>query len=149
MLKKNIINDQNKRLKFATLNYILYLYASILPTLTMSYSVSGLYAQSDRALLALLGDYIQKTRLNQNKTQQVLADAAGINRSTLVLLEKGKSGTLLTFVQVIRALEHLHVLEQFQLRTELSPMQLAEIETKKRKRAGKKSAKSQPYKSPW
>ena len=115
----------------------------------MSYTHSGLYAMSDRALLAVLGEYIQKTRLSQNKTQQLLADTAGINRSTLVLLEKGKSGTLLTFLQVLRALEQLHVLEQFQLRTELSPLQLADIEAKKRKRAGKKSVKSQPYKSPW
>lgn len=115
----------------------------------MIYIRSGLYAMSDRAMLAVLGEYIQKTRLNQNKTQQVLADAAGINRSTLVLLEKGKSGTLITFVQVLRALEQLHVFEQFQLGTELSPLQLAAIEAKKRKRARKKSVKSHPYKSPW
>ena len=45
------------------------------------------HAMSEPALLELLGKFIQQTRLQQNKTQQQVATAAGINRSTMVQIE--------------------------------------------------------------
>lgn len=91
---------------------------------------------SNPALLVALGNFIQQTRLQQNKTQQQVAAAAGINRSTLVQIEKGGGGTLLTFIQVLRALEQLQLLQQFAVQQPLlSPLQLAKLEQKKRQRA--------------
>ena len=100
------------------------------------------HAMSDPAIMEVLGRFIQQVRLQQNKTQQEVAKAAGINRSTLVQLEKGAGGTMLSFIQVLRALEQLHLLQYFEVRQELSPLQLAKIEQKKRVRASSKKEDS-------
>ena len=97
------------------------------------------YAISDPATLKVLGDFIRKVRLQQNKTQQAVAAAAGVNRSTIVQIENGNGGTLLTFIQILRALEQLHLIKNFELVNQISPLELAEIEQKKRKRASKQA----------
>ncbi len=106
------------------------------------------YGMSDPAILEVLGNFIQKTRLSKNKTQQAISEIAGINRSTLVQIEKGNGSTLLSFVQVLRALEQLHLLETFEVKQEISPLQLAKIEMKKRLRARQKTSSNKP-KSDW
>jgi len=109
----------------------------------------NLYAMSNPAILKVLGDYIQKIRLQQNKTQQGVADVAGVNRSTIVQIENGGGGTLLTFIQMLRALEQLHVLKNFELVQQVSPLELAKIEQKKRKRASKQVPVNIKPKSTW
>jgi transcriptional regulator with XRE-family HTH domain len=105
----------------------------------MEKNINTWYAMSNPALLVTLGNFIQQARLQQNKTQQQVAAAAGINRSTLVQIEKGGGGTLLTFIQLLRALEQLHLLQQFAVQPPpLSPLQLAKLEQKKRQRASNK-----------
>jgi transcriptional regulator with XRE-family HTH domain len=99
------------------------------------------YALSNLAILEKLGEFIQQTRLLENKTQQEIALAAGINRSTLVQLEKGGGGTLLTLISVLRALGQLQLLKEFEVRQQLSPLLLAKLEQKKRKRARNKQSK--------
>jgi len=93
------------------------------------------YAMSDKALLGFIGQFIHETRLQQNKTQQQTAMAAGINRSTLSQVEKGNGGTLLTLIQILRVLEQLPVLKDFTIEQQISPLQLAKLELNKRKRA--------------
>ncbi len=108
------------------------------------------YAMSDPAILAVMGKFIQQTRLKQNKTQQQLAGAAGINRSTLVNIEKGGGGTLLSFIQILRALEQLQWFQNFEVTQQVSPLQLAKIEQKKRQRASnRKDFGSENLKSNW
>ncbi len=97
------------------------------------------FAMSDPAILSMLGDFLQHTRLAQNKTQQEVASAAGIHRSTLVQIEAGGGGTLLSFIQVMRALQQLHLFGYFEVRQQISPLQLAKMDQQKRKRAGRKS----------
>jgi transcriptional regulator with XRE-family HTH domain len=104
------------------------------------------HAMSDLALLELLGKFIQQTRLQQNKTQQQVATAAGINRSTIVKIEKGESGTMLSFIQILRALGQLQLLEHFEIKQQISPLQLAKLEQQKRQRASTK--KNSPIKKP-
>ena len=106
------------------------------------------YSMSNSAIIEELGHFIHKIRLSQNKTQQAVAQAAGINRSTLVQIEKGGGSTLLSFIQVLRALEQLHTLKYFEIKQEISPLLLAEMEMKLRKRASKKVNKPKP-KSTW
>lgn len=97
------------------------------------------YSLSDPAILAQLGGFIQQTRLQQNKTQQEVASVAGINRSTLVQIEGGGGGTLISFLQVLRALQQLHLLQYFEAKQPISPLQLAKTEQQKRRRAGRKN----------
>jgi len=95
---------------------------------------------SDKALAEHIGAFVKHHRLEQNKTQDVLAHAAGISRSTLSLLERGETVTLATLIQVLRVLDQLHVMEAFVVQKTVSPLALAKIEQGKRKRArGKKN----------
>jgi transcriptional regulator with XRE-family HTH domain len=96
-------------------------------------------SMSDKALVEHIGAFIKHHRMEQNKTQDVLANAAGISRSTLSLLERGETVTLATLVQVLRVLDQLHVMEVFMVQQTISPLALAKMEKDKRKRAsGKK-----------
>jgi len=88
----------------------------------------NLNQSSDKAIIALLGNYIKETRLRQNKTQQELAESAGINRSTLVQIESGGGGGLITFVQILRALDQLQVFKNFEITEQISPLLLAKIQ---------------------
>jgi transcriptional regulator with XRE-family HTH domain len=105
---------------------------------------------SDKGILEKIGQYLKQQRLEQNKTQNQLAEAAGINRSTLIELEQGKRGNLLTLIQVLRALNQLHIFNQFEVQTQISPIKLAEIEQAKRQRASKQATNpSKQPKSNW
>ena len=96
-------------------------------------------SMNDKALAEHIGAFIKHHRMEQNKTQDVLANAAGISRSTLSLLERGETVTLATLVQVLRVLDQLHVMEVFMVQQTISPLALAKMEKDKRKRAsGKK-----------
>jgi transcriptional regulator with XRE-family HTH domain len=99
------------------------------------------YAMSDAAMMELIGHYIKECRLKQNKTQAQVAEMAGVNRSTVVLLEKGSGGNLASLIQVLRALEQLHLLEIFKVERKLSPLQLAKLEKNTRQRASRTTPK--------
>ena len=74
-------------------------------------------------------------RLEQNRTQDALAHAAGISRSTLSLLERGETVTLATLIQVLRVLDQLQVMEAFVVEKRISPLALARMQKDKRERA--------------
>lgn len=92
-------------------------------------------SMSDKALAEHIGAFISHHRLAQNKTQDILANAAGISRSTLSLLERGETVTLTTLIQTLRALDQLHVMEVFSVKQTVSPLALAKIQKEKRQRA--------------
>ena len=92
-------------------------------------------SMSDKALSQQIGAYIKHHRLEQNKSQGALALAAGISRSTLSLIERGETVTLATFIQILRALDLLHVMEAFVVPKTISPLALAKMEQSKRQRA--------------
>jgi transcriptional regulator with XRE-family HTH domain len=116
----------------------------------MEKSIKYWHTLSDPAILEQLGEFVKQTRLQQNKTQQQVAIAAGINRSTMVQIEKGAGGTLLSFIQVLRALEQLQIFEHFEIKQQFSPLQLAKLEQNKRQRAStKKDSQTKKTKSDW
>ena len=92
---------------------------------------------SDNALQVMIGQFIQQSRIRQNKSQQQVADAAGINRSTLSQIENGRGGTLLTLIQILRVLDQISFLKVFQVEEKASPLYLAKMEMKKRRRTRK------------
>lgn len=93
------------------------------------------YAMSDARLQEYIGTFIKQQRLQQNKSQAAVAEAANLSRSTLSLLERGESVSLVSLIQVLRVLEQLHVFEAFQVQKQISPLRLAKLEMAKRKRA--------------
>ena len=112
-------------------------------------SDNNLIASSDTALMAFIGSFIKYHRLQQNKTQVQLAKEAGIVRSTLSLLEHGQNTSMLVFIQLLRALKLLNLLQEFKVKQQISPIQLAKLEQTKRQRAHETSKKEIKPKSDW
>jgi DNA-binding XRE family transcriptional regulator len=110
------------------------------------------FAMSDVAILEQLGNFIKETRLQQNKTQEQVAQDAGINRTTLSQIENGAGGNMLSYIQLLRVLNKLHLFNGFQVKQQLSPLQLAKLEQNKRVRATgacKKSSTHKPLDTDW
>jgi len=117
----------------------------------MEKGINYWHAMSDHALLEIIGKFIQQTRLQQNKTQQQVATAAGVNRSTLVQIENGGSVTMLSLVQILRALGQLQLFQNFEVKQpQLSPLQVAKLEQNKRQKASRKKENlTEKSKSDW
>jgi len=92
-------------------------------------------SMNDKALCETIGKFIKHHRLNQNKTQETVSVAAGISRSTLSLLERGKIVTLGSLMQVLRVLDLLYIMDVFKVMDEISPIEYAKLSKKKRLRA--------------
>lgn len=92
-------------------------------------------SMSDTALAQTIGTFVKHHRLAQNKTQEEVANAANISRSTLSLLEKGEAVTIPTLLQVLRVLDLLYIMNSFKIQEEISPLELAKHEQQKRQRA--------------
>ena len=92
------------------------------------------HASSDKALSERIGQFIKHNRIQQNLTQEEVANKANISRSTLSLLERGEGVTLTTLLQVLRVLNLLHIMEAFTVNTTLSPIALAKAAKAERQR---------------
>lgn len=92
-------------------------------------------AMTDAAIIQEIGAYVKNQRLQQNKTQEIIASAAGLNRWTISQLENGEPVSLQSLIQILRALDLLHVFDAFKIEKKISPLQLAKMEHKKRERA--------------
>jgi len=90
---------------------------------------------ADPAIVEEICDHIRQMRLNQNMSQEKLALASGLNRITISRMEAGRAVTLLTLVQVLRALDRLEILNVFREEPEISPIQLLKQQEQQRKRA--------------
>lgn len=93
---------------------------------------------SDNALVKEIGKKLKQMRLNKNITQDELAKISGLDRTTISQLENGRPATLLTLVQVLRALDKLELLNIFSTEPEISPLEAAKLKRQTRKRASKK-----------
>jgi transcriptional regulator with XRE-family HTH domain len=93
---------------------------------------------SDHALVQEIGKKFKKMRLNKNITQDELAKISGLDRTTISQLENGRPATLLTFVQVLRALDKLELLNIFSDEPDISPLEAVKLKRQTRKRASKK-----------
>jgi transcriptional regulator with XRE-family HTH domain len=116
----------------------------------MESSFISYYGLSDKGIVRELGKSIKQMRINENITQQKLAEKTGLDRVTISRLENGSSATLLTFVQILRALNQLDRLKGLHEEPAISPLMVAEMEAKHRKRASKKKVNIPPKKeSEW
>ena len=105
-------------------------------------------ASSDVALQQTIGAFIKHHRLVQNKTQEEVANAANLSRSTLSLLEKGESITVPTLLQVLRVLDLLYIMDVFKIEEQISPIELAKMDQQKRQRA-RNNVSDNSKKSDW
>jgi len=92
-------------------------------------------SMSDSAIVSKIGTYIKNERLNSNKTQAQIAEDAGVNRWTISQIENGEAVTMISLIQIMRALNILQLLDVFSTKQEISPMKLAKQDQQKRQRA--------------
>ena len=109
----------------------------------------SIYGMSDRAILKEIGRRLKRKRLEKNWSQQKLADLAGINRTTVGDIEQGSPFGVLTLVEILRALDALDELNSFLPDPGLSPLQLAKMKGKERRRASRQIAENKKGKSDW
>ncbi len=103
----------------------------------MSYNQS--HQMSDSYLLKKIGSYVKHYRVSQNRSQEDTARDAGISRSTLSLLERGKTVRTDTLMQVLRVLDLLHIIDIFKIGESVSPVQYAKLKKNERQRAGRQT----------
>jgi len=102
-------------------------------------------SKSNTDIVAALGNFLRHHRLQQNITQKQLAQAAGLNRYTVNQIEKGESINLLSLIQLLRALDQLHVFESFEVKDEISPLEYVRLKksSQVRSRARNKNSQTQ------
>lgn len=93
---------------------------------------------SDPAIVKEICTNIKQLRLNKNISQAELANLSGLNRVTISRLEAGRSATLLTVIQVLRALDKLEILNAFITEQEISPIKLLQQKVSQRQKASPK-----------
>jgi DNA-binding XRE family transcriptional regulator len=77
---------------------------------------------------------------------QELADAAGVSVFTISAVENGKTTSLLTLIQMLRALEHLDYLDSFFQEEAISPIAYAKLIKNNKKKERVKSSADNPKK---
>ncbi len=89
---------------------------------------------TDDGICREIGDRLRALRLRRNLTQQQVAEAAAVSLNVIKGMERGK-GKLSSLVAVLRELEGLDDLELLLREPEISPVQLAKRQGRKRMRA--------------
>jgi putative transcriptional regulator len=89
---------------------------------------------TDKAIINEIGRRLKSIRLRKNMTQKEVAVATGLSLNAVQTAEKGTS-KMMTYVKILRVLNALDSLENFLPEVTISPLELAKLEGKKRKRA--------------
>ncbi|RPG32285.1 MAG: XRE family transcriptional regulator [Muricauda sp. TMED12] len=95
---------------------------------------------SDAAIVQQIGNYLKHERQQQHKTQAQLSESAGLNRWTISQIENGESISLTSLLQILRALDRLPVLDNFEYSDEISPLEYAKLKKQQRQRIRNKTA---------
>jgi transcriptional regulator with XRE-family HTH domain len=95
---------------------------------------------SPHALAELLGERIKLARLNADLTQTELGKLAGLSRIAVTGAESGKT-QLVTFLALLDALKLAPKIDLLLPEQQVSPIQLAKMQGKQRKRASGASKK--------
>ncbi len=99
-------------------------------------------SMTNQAIAAEIGRRIEQMRLEQNLTQQQVADEIGLSRVSYRNLVSG-AGKFENIIAALRALGRLELVEQFVPEAVFSPMEKLKLKGKQRQRAtGEHSAKS-------
>jgi len=93
----------------------------------------------NKDILVDLGSKLKQHRLNQKLTAKELAEKAGVSSRTITGFERGeKNISLLNLIEILRALRLIDNLnELIPDLPKISPLEMIELEKKKRKRVRK------------
>lgn len=114
-------------------------------------TVFDVYSMSDPMLIKLVGQKVKSKRIAMRYSREQLALASGVAASSIKNMENGNNVSLLTLVQVLRALQSLDMLESFWREEPLDPIAIAEMQKKMRqpKRVRKSNPIQPKYESEW
>ena len=87
-----------------------------------------------------MGSKLKELRIEKNMKQAELADASGVSVFTISSVENGKTTSLLTIVQLLRALGHLDYLDNFFQEETISPIAYAKLLKNNKKKVRVKSS---------
>lgn len=90
-------------------------------------NASEIYALTDIAIVKRIGAKIKEARIEQNITQIELAKSAGVSAFSVSSIENGNNTSLLTLVQILRALERFDLLDTFFQEKPISPIAYAKL----------------------
>ena len=96
--------------------------------------IMSIFEESASAIAAELGERLKQARLNHDLTQAEVAELSGISRKTVLNAEKGNV-QLENLIAIMAALNLLEQLDLFLPKQDISPIQLAKLQGKKRQRA--------------
>jgi transcriptional regulator with XRE-family HTH domain len=106
------------------------------------------YSMADKGIEIELGNRLKSLRLRKNITQQELAEATTLSLNAVKALEKGR-GKLSTLIAVLRELGALQELDNLIPAATVSPLQLAKMQGKKRRRASGSRSSAGESESEW
>ena len=92
------------------------------------------FSMTDKAIVQELGHRIEQVRLEQNMTQQEVADSIGISRVSYGKLESGEA-KFINIIATLRALGQLQHLDNFIPESTFSPLEMLKLKGKQRQRA--------------
>ena len=95
------------------------------------------YSMSDKQIEIVLGQRIKQLRLRKNLTQQALAERTGLSRVFISKIERGHGTSLLSLLQILRALEILENIDSLIPEEAPSPIDLIKLQGKQRRRASR------------
>jgi len=92
-------------------------------------------AMTDTEVLRELGSRLRAYRLQQNLTVATVAERAGVNPNTVLNAEAGRNPRLGTLLRLLRVYGRLEAVDAFLPEPGVSPLQLARLQGRPRRRA--------------
>ncbi|HVI05382.1 MAG TPA: helix-turn-helix transcriptional regulator [Sphingomicrobium sp.] len=89
---------------------------------------------TDATIAQILGERIERYRIEAGLTQAELAERAGIGKRTVERIEAGHGTELVTLIRVLRTLNALEGLEKLLPELPLSPIEQLKLRGKQRQR---------------
>lgn len=92
---------------------------------------------TDATIARILGERIERYRIEASLTQAALAERAGVSKRTLERVEAGHGAELVTLIRVLRALNVVDGLERLLPELPPSPIEQLELRGKQRQRVSR------------
>jgi len=92
------------------------------------------YFMTNEALLQYIGKQMRQMRINAQMSQLQLAERSGVSRATVVQVESGKGIKMESIIALLRAMNKLELLNNFETQALVSPLLIAKQEGKTPKR---------------
>ena len=90
---------------------------------------------NNNEILELIGKKLQEYRVSKNISQKQLAEITGVSRSRISDIENGSPSSLVSLIEIMRALKILDNIELLVPSVVKSPREVLKETLKKRKRA--------------